>query len=75
MQSRKTISPSSSWISLTDWKEEEIQEEENVKENPFYSEYPATVIYADSLPPDYPAILSLLCSIIAICWTVRFVIF
>ena len=50
------------------------QPEENVLTDPYYSQYPESTIYIDMLPPDYPAIISLLCSIITICWTVGVIV-
>lgn len=70
MQRRASISPSSSWISLVDQNDDECEPEENKKTTPFYDSYPAKEIFADMLPPDYPAILSLLFSVIGICWSV-----
>ena len=71
MQIRKSISPSSSWISLTGQTDEELPCEETKKKDPDYNEYPITEIYADMLPPDYLAILSLCSSVIGICWCVN----
>lgn len=72
MNKRGTLSPSSSWISLVDTCNEEFLPEENVKSAPYYDKYPVNTKFADLLPPDYPAIISLLCSVITICFNVWF---
>ena len=74
MQSRKSIPTVSSWISLIDQQDEEVLYEETKKKDPDYKEYPITEIYADMLPPDYLAILSLCSSVIGICWCVYIVL-
>ena len=74
MQKRKSISTVSSWISLIDQQDEEVLYEETMKKDTDYKEYPITEIYADMLPPDYLAILSLCSSIIGICWCVSIVL-
>ena len=57
------------WLLVKQGESEEVPEED-VHAPPSYSAYPAPERYPDMLPPDYPAILSLLFSVFCICWSV-----
>ena len=59
------------WISLSGSQSSPPNLEIDVKRDPDYSFYPYPTIYPDMLPPDYPAIISLLLSVMAICFNVR----
>ena len=59
------------WISLSGSSSPPSNTEIDVKQAPDYSSYPYPIIYPDMLPPDYPAIISLLFSVIAICFNVQ----
>ena len=74
MKRRDNLSPSSSWVHLLDICDDLQEPEEDVLKDPYYTKYPERMICADMLPPDYPAIISLLCSIITICWTVGMIV-
>lgn len=62
------------WISLSESPIRQSVQDTNVKRDPDYDSYPYPVIYPDMLPPDYPAIISLLFSVVAICFNVACVI-
>ena len=57
------------WLLVKNGEKEE-RREEDVHVPPSYSSYPTPERFPDKLPPDYPAILSLLFSVISICWNV-----
>ena len=71
MLRRSRLSSDSEWVSLTKVDNEENMPMEDVKTDVFYTIYPKAERYPDTLPPDYHAILSLLFSIVGICWCVR----
>ena len=71
MLRRSQLNNDSEWMSLTKVENEEDMPVEDVKTDVFYSIYPKAERYPDTLPPDYHAILSLLFSIVGICWCVR----
>lgn len=64
-----TYSQKTEWLLVKNGEKEE-RIEEDVHAAPSYSAYPTPERFPDKLPPDYPAILSLLFSVISICWNV-----
>ena len=68
MLRRDTDRTPNEWISLVNHPVLQPTVVEDVRREPFYTEYPFPVIYPDMLPPDYPALLSLFLNVIAIVW-------
>ena len=71
MLRNQAIKQAEEWISLSGSPSPPSISEIDVKRDPDYSFYPYPIIYPDMLPPDYPAIISLLFSVIAICFNVQ----
>lgn len=71
MLRNQAIKQAEEWISLSGSPSPPSISEMDVKRDPDYSFYPYPIIYPDMLPPDYPAIISLLFSVIAICFNVQ----
>ena len=70
MEQVKRPSDATEWISVMEVPSYTWAQDEPILEEPFYTRYPNVEKSPDKLPPDYPALLSLLFSVISICWCV-----